>query len=131
MAYGFFEENPSAPTIRHMPSAIGQLVLAHYRDYHAANGEVFVAHDDGLHGFIRRHEADLVALVAVELFDRRLAVDQGHHSLSIVRCRPLFDDDVVAVADPVFDHRIAFDAENKSILPPDELLRDHEGLGVL
>src|ERR1039458_678497 len=75
----------------------------------------------GWHRGVGRLQPDLSARLTVELLDRRLVADQRDHRLAIVGAVAAFDDYVIAVADAVFDHRVALHPQTKCIVAPDEL----------
>jgi len=85
--------------------------------------------EDRLHRRIGGLQPD-AAVLPVKLLQRDvLAADQRDHHLAVIGRLPVFDDDEVAVADVLVDHRIAFDAEHVAVAPADEIFRHGDGLG--
>ena len=78
--------------------------------------------DDRLHRGVRRLQAD-VPLLAIELLQRDVgAVEQRDDHLAVVGGPAILDDDVVAVADLLVDHRVALDAQHVGVALADEIL---------
>ena len=86
--------------------------------------------DDRLHRRIGRLQAD-VALLAIELLQRDVgAVEQRDHHFAVVGRAAILDDDVVAVADLLVDHRVPFDAEDVGVALADQILGDRDGFAA-
>ena len=76
-----------------------------------------------LHRRVGRLQAD-VPLLAIELLQRDVrSVQQRDDHLAVVRRAPILDDDVVAVANLLVDHRVPLDAEDVGVALADEILR--------
>ena len=64
----------------------------------------------------------MCALLAIELLQRDVgAVEQRDHHLAVVGGAAILDDDVVAVADLLVDHRVALDAQDVGVALADEI----------
>src|SRR5215472_791804 len=105
--------------------------MAHQAYDDSANRQVALAHHDRLHRRVGRLQPHLPARFAVELLDGRLVADQGDHGFAVVGAVAAFDDYVIAVADAVFDHRVALHAQAEGIVPADEIVGHGDRLVVL
>src|SRR3954471_11349189 len=95
------------------PSVESWLVVAAQDANHDALDADAVGLDDaGLHGVVGGLEADLAAFLEVALEGGLAGVEEGDDLLAVLGGVAAFDDDVVAVAEVVFDHRLPADAQN-------------------
>src|SRR3954451_16375814 len=96
-------------------SASNALVPPHHAHDHALHLHLIRVDHDGLHGGIRRLQSD-TPVFAIELLQRDVeAADQRNHHLAVVGALSISDDDVVAVADLLVDHRISLDTEDVAV----------------
>src|SRR5262245_21783428 len=100
------------------------LVSAHHPDHHTLNLHLVGRHENRLHRRVGGLEPDLPVL-AIELLQRDVgAVEERDDHFAVVGSAPVFDDDVVAVANLLVDHRVALDAEDVGVALADEILGD-------
>ena len=84
--------------------------------------------EDRLHRRVGGLQAN-AAVVAVELLQRDVrAADERDHHLAVVGRLAILDDDEVAVADLLVDHRVALDAQHVGFALADEVLGHGDGL---
>ena len=89
------------------------LVPPHHPDDDSLNRDVVLVDVDRLHRLVRRLETDATVALAIVLLDRgRRAVHERDDHLAVVGALALVDDDEVAVADLLVDHRVAADAKH-------------------
>ncbi len=86
--------------------------------------------DSGLHGVIGGLEADVGAFFVEALEGGFAGVEEGDDLLAVAGGFAALDDDVVAVAEVVFDHGLAADAEDVDALLGGEHLLEVELLAV-
>src|SRR5205823_5187263 len=67
--------------------------------------------DDRRHGSVGRFQADAIPF-AEELLQRHLVVDHGDNPFAVLGRLLFLDDNIIAVLDVVFDHRVATDLEH-------------------
>src|ERR1035437_9553322 len=102
-----------------------RLVAAQHSGYDSLDPHLALLNVDRLELSVRRLEPDsTIALPIVALHRRRLAVEHRDDHLAVVGRLTIVNDAEVAVADMVFDHRIAADLEHVMIAcAPNEILR--------
>src|SRR4051812_25645089 len=99
-------------------SAVNRLsvIRAEDADDDALHAAAVGVDDAGFHRAVGGLEADLAAF-AVEALERGLAgVEEGNDLLAVAGVFAAFDDDEIAVAEVVFDHRFAAHAEHVDAL---------------
>src|SRR5438034_1117220 len=99
-------------------------VLPHDADHHTLHLDVVGIDEDRLHGRIRRLQADFAAGIPVKLLERHVRpAEQRDHHFAVVSRLAILDDDEVAVANLLVDHRVAADAEHVRVSLADQILR--------
>src|SRR3954467_12498065 len=90
----------------------GLVVAAEDADHHTLHADAIGLDDAGFHGAVGGLEADLAAFLEPALEGGLAAVEEGDDLLAVLGRLAALDDDVVAVAKMVVDHRLAADAED-------------------
>src|SRR5258706_8326461 len=104
------------------------LILPHDPDDHALHLHLVWIDHQRLHRRVGRLEAH-AAVLAVELFQRDIEpAKQRDHHLAIVGGLAILDDDEVAVADLLVDHRVALDAKHVGVALAGQRLRHGDRL---
>src|SRR5579862_4864617 len=102
-------------------------VFSHDADDHALHLHKRRIEQDRLHRRVGRLQAD-AAVLAIELLERHVgAADERNHHLAVVGGLAVFDDDEVAVADLLVDHRVALDAQDVGVFAADEVVGHRDG----
>src|SRR5262245_26572739 len=117
------------PRLAPVTTAVGiALVLTHYADDDTLDLHLIGIREDRLHRGIRRLKADLSAGIAIELLQRDIgAAQQSDDHLAVVRRLSILDDDEIAVANLLVDHRIAPHAQHVRVALPDQILGHGDG----
>src|SRR5262249_24216826 len=114
------------------PAPLRSAVAPHQADHHSANGDVVRRLHYRLHRRVGRLQPNHPIRLAIELFDGRIAAaDQRDDGLAVVGAVAALDDDVVAVANAVLDHRIALDPQAERVVAAHEILGHADSLAIL
>ena len=88
------------------------MVAAEDADDDALDFDAVGFDDAGLHGGVGGLEADFAAFFEIALEGGFAGVEEGDDLFAVAGVIAAFDDDVVAVAEVIFDHGFAADAED-------------------
>ena len=106
------------------------LVATEDADDDATDTQTAAVHEDRLHRRVARFESGEISRWVVALQGGFAVVDEGHHGFAGAGRRAGFDEDIVAMANLVFNHGLTLDLQHEAVAVLGEEVGEPESFAV-